>query len=73
MNNKSREVVILSASRTPIGTYKGALKNTKADQLGSIVIRDVLKKTNLNPDHRNGAQSRGVKGPLEGITNGKRF
>ena len=50
MNNKSREVVILSASRTPIGTYKGALKNTKAHQLGSIVIKDVLKKTNLEPD-----------------------
>jgi acetyl-CoA C-acetyltransferase len=50
MNNKSREVVILSASRTPIGTYKGTLKNTKAHQLGSIVIKDVLKKTNLDPD-----------------------
>ena len=27
MSNKSKEVVIVSAFRTPIGTYKGSLKN----------------------------------------------
>ena len=39
MSDKSKEVVIVSAIRTPIGTYKGSLKHIKADQLGSIVIR----------------------------------
>ena len=45
MNNKSKEVVIVSAIRTPIGTYKGSLKNMRSDQLGSIVIKEVLKKS----------------------------
>ena len=44
MNDKSKEVVIVGAVRTPIGTYKGSLKNIKSDQLGSIVIKEVLKK-----------------------------
>ena len=29
MNNRSKEVVIVSAIRTPIGTYKGSFKNMK--------------------------------------------
>ena len=38
MTNKSKEVFIISALRTPIGAYKGSLKSMRADQLGSIVI-----------------------------------
>ena len=48
MGNKLKEVVIVGAARTPIGTYKGSLKNIKADQLGSIVIKEVLKKSKFN-------------------------
>ena len=48
MNDKSKEVVIVGAVRTPIGTFKGSLKNTKADQLGTIVIKEVLKKSKFN-------------------------
>ena len=47
MNNKFNEVVIVAAARTPIGIYKGALKNIRADQLGSIVIKEVLKKAKI--------------------------
>ena len=47
MNKKSNEVVIIAAARTPIGTYKGSLKNIKADQLGSIVIKEVIKRANI--------------------------
>ena len=43
MTNKSKEVVIVGAIRTPIGTYNGSLKNLRPDQLGSIVIKEVLK------------------------------
>ena len=50
MSNKSKEVVIVCGTRTPIGTYKGSLKNMKSDQLGSIVIKEVLKKSNFNKD-----------------------
>ena len=50
MNNKSHEVVIIGAVRTPIGAYKGILKNIKADQLGSIAIREVIKRSRINSD-----------------------
>ena len=50
MNNKSKEVVIVSAIRTPIGTYRGSLKNMRSDQLGSIVIKEVLKKSQFVSD-----------------------
>ena len=50
MTNKLQEVVILGALRTPIGTYRGSLKNLKADQLGSMVIKEVLKKYKIKND-----------------------
>ena len=50
MNNKSKEVVIVSAIRTPIGTYGGSIKNIKSHQLGSIVIKEVLKRSKFNKD-----------------------
>ena len=50
MNNKSKEVVIVSAIRTPIGAYKGSLKNMRSDQLGSIVIKEVLKRSKFSKD-----------------------
>ncbi len=48
MTNKSIEIVIIDGVRTPIGAYKGSLKNIKADQLGSIVIKELLKRTKIN-------------------------
>ncbi len=52
MNNKQREteVVILNAVRTPIGTYKGSLKKMRSDQLGTIVIEDVCKRSKFDKD-----------------------
>ncbi len=50
MVNKLKEVVIVSAVRTPIGTYKGSLKKIRSNQLGSIVIKEVLKKSKFNND-----------------------
>ena len=47
MSNIPKEVVIIEAVRTPIGTYKGSLKNIKAYQLGSVVIKEVLKRADL--------------------------
>ena len=48
MGNKSKEVVILDAIRTPIGSFRGSLKNIRSDQLGSIVINEILKKTKID-------------------------
>ena len=50
MNNSINEVVIVEAIRTPIGAYKGSLKDLSADKLGSIVIREILRKTKINKD-----------------------
>ncbi len=50
MESKPKEVVIIEAVRTPIGTYRGSLKNIKSDQLGSIVIKELLKRSKFNKD-----------------------
>ena len=50
MSDNSKDVVIVEAVRTPIGTYNGSLKDIRAHQLGSIVIKEVLKRSNVNPD-----------------------
>ena len=50
MNKKIDEVVIISAARTPIGAFNGSLKDLRADQLGSIVIKEILKKSNIHKD-----------------------
>ena len=50
MKNKLKEVVIVSAIRTPIGSYRGSLKDMRSDQLGSVVINEVLKKSKIVND-----------------------
>lgn len=42
-----REVVVVSAVRTAIGNYLGALSNTKATDLGAIVIKEALRRANV--------------------------
>ena len=48
MQKNFKDVVIIEGIRTPIGSYKGALKNLSADKLGSKVIKDLISKTNIN-------------------------
>jgi len=43
------EVVIVSGVRTAIGNYGGALQNIPVTKVGSIVIREALKKVGLRP------------------------
>ena len=50
MTDKSKEVVIVSAVRTPIGSYKGSLKKIRPDQLGSLVIKEALKLSKFSSD-----------------------
>ena len=45
-----REVVIVAATRTAIGTFQGSLAKVPAAELGSIVIRSLLAKTGLAAD-----------------------
>ena len=46
----SKEVVIVSAARTPIGSFLGSLSTVTAPQLGAIAIKGALSKVNLNPE-----------------------
>ena len=50
MSNKLNDVVITASLRTAIGTYKGLLKDLSADKLGTIVIKEVINKSKLNPE-----------------------
>jgi acetyl-CoA C-acetyltransferase len=42
--------VILSAARTPIGSFGGALKDVPAPDLGATAIRAALERANVDPD-----------------------
>jgi len=45
-----REVVILSAVRTPVGSMGGSLAGVSAVELGSIVIKEALKRAQVVPE-----------------------
>ena len=45
--NINKNIVITSAVRTPIGTFRGSLKEMKASDLGTQVIKAALEKSNL--------------------------
>ncbi|GAA3569536.1 acetyl-CoA C-acyltransferase [Snuella lapsa] len=45
----NKEVVIVSAARTPIGSFLGALSTISAPKLGAFAIKGALDKINLDP------------------------
>jgi acetyl-CoA C-acetyltransferase len=44
-----REVYIVSAVRTPIGSFGGTLKDIPATQLGAIAIKAAIEKSGIKP------------------------
>ncbi len=46
----SKEVVIVSAVRTPMGSFMGSLSSIPAAKLGAIAIKGALDKINLDPN-----------------------
>ncbi len=46
----NKEVVIVSAVRTPIGSFLGTLSTIPAPKLGAIAIKGALNRINLNPE-----------------------
>ena len=44
----SREVVLVGACRTPVGTFGGSLQNEPVVQLGRIVMEETLKRTGIS-------------------------
>jgi acetyl-CoA C-acetyltransferase len=47
MPDKSRTPVIVSAARTPIGRFLGGLSSLSAPELGSIAIREAVKRAGI--------------------------
>jgi len=46
--NTNKNIVITSAARTAIGSFRGSLKDMQATDLGAAVIKSVIKKSNLD-------------------------
>lgn len=46
----SKEVVIVSAARTPIGSFLGSLSTIPATKLGAVAIKGALEKINMKPE-----------------------
>jgi acetyl-CoA C-acetyltransferase len=44
------DIVILSATRTPLGSFQGAYTNTPAAQLGATAIRGAVAQAKISPD-----------------------
>jgi acetyl-CoA C-acetyltransferase len=49
----NKEVYIVSAVRTPIGSFGGALKDMPAPRLGAIAIKAAIEKAGIKPDQVN--------------------
>ena len=45
-----KKAVIVSAVRTPVGSYGGAFKDVSAVTLGTIAVKEALKRANLKPE-----------------------
>src|SRR6478752_3495705 len=45
-----KDVVIVSAARTPIGSFQGALASLSAPKLGAIAIKEALKRAGITGD-----------------------
>eukprot|EP01118_Nematostelium_gracile_P013053 TRINITY_DN4877_c0_g1_i1.p1 TRINITY_DN4877_c0_g1~~TRINITY_DN4877_c0_g1_i1.p1 ORF type:complete len:416 (+),score=149.29 TRINITY_DN4877_c0_g1_i1:63-1310(+) len=49
MNPNNKDVVILSAVRTPIGAFNGSLSSLSAPELGAVAIKGAMEKIKLSP------------------------
>jgi len=49
MNFNNKSIVITSAVRTAIGTFNGSLKDMQAKDLGALVVKAAIEKSNLKP------------------------
>jgi len=48
MDSNNKDIVITSAVRTAIGSFRGSLKDMQASDLGAIVTKAAIQKSNLN-------------------------
>ena len=48
--SRPNEVVIVSAVRTPIGSFRGSLASLSATKLGSIAIQAAVERAGIKPE-----------------------
>lgn len=46
-----KEVVIVSAVRTPVGSFGGVFKNVSAVDLGTVVVKEAIKRAGIKPEN----------------------
>ncbi|RLC96351.1 MAG: acetyl-CoA C-acetyltransferase, partial [Chloroflexi bacterium] len=49
MSNNSREAVIVSAVRTPVGKFQGTLRGLSASDLGAVAVRAAVERAGVDP------------------------
>ena len=47
--NSLKDVVIVSAARTPVGAYGGSLKTVSAIDMGALVVAEAVKRAGISP------------------------
>ena len=45
-----KEVYIVSATRTPMGSFGGSLSSLSATDLGAIAVKEAVKRAGISPD-----------------------
>lgn len=50
MSSSIQDVYILSAARTPVGSFNGCLKKLTAPQLGVVALKAALDRAQVKPD-----------------------
>ncbi|MCP5062875.1 MAG: acetyl-CoA C-acetyltransferase [Ignavibacteriae bacterium] len=46
-----RKTVVVLSKRTPVGSFQGSLSSLSAPQLGSLVIKNILEETKIDPEN----------------------
>ena len=46
----SKDIVIVSAARTPVGSFNGAFGSMQAQELGAIAIKAALERAKVSPE-----------------------
>ena len=46
-----RDIYLVNCCRTAVGSFGGSLKDTPAADLGAIVVKEALKRANVNPEN----------------------
>src|ERR1017187_9658958 len=49
MQDETQEIVIVSAARTPVGKFQGALSSFSATELGALAVREAVSRAAIDP------------------------